>query len=360
MPVNGRWLRRGLLATLLCAMLAPATQARADDKDVYFLTWGGTIQQMLERDGWGKKFTDATGYKVVLVPKSTGPEIMATAIAQKAKPQVDVVMSDMLPWLAGVPQALFAPVGGADMPNLDRLFDAAKVKDPKSGDLVGVVPYGDILGFIYNKDVFAAKHWAPPTQWTDLARPEFKGQLLLAPGDSTYGLYNLIIAARAHGGSETNIEPGFTSLRAIAPGVVDWSNTYAKMADFLQDGTASLAVYSTSSGADMIRRGLPVALVVPDPVYLSPSAAGVMRNAPNPAGARAFLNWWVGKDVQSYRAETYSNTVMNRDVTLSADAQKRVPHGEQLEHVVEIDYPYVLAHRTEWSERFQREITSAK
>jgi putative spermidine/putrescine transport system substrate-binding protein len=72
------------------SVFAPAL-ARSADKSVYLLTWGGTIQAMLERDNWAKKFSDATGYEVILVPKATGTEIMAAAIAQKSKPQVDVV-----------------------------------------------------------------------------------------------------------------------------------------------------------------------------------------------------------------------------------------------------------------------------
>lgn len=141
-------MRRLVLALLGALLLAGSAQAQT--KDVYLLTWGGTIQQMLERDGWNKKFTAATGYNVILVPKATGPEIMATAIAQKDHPQVDVVMSDHLPWLAGLQQGLFAPLDPATAPNINSLYPAAKITDPASGKLVGVVPYGDIFGFIYN------------------------------------------------------------------------------------------------------------------------------------------------------------------------------------------------------------------
>src|SRR5208282_4950831 len=132
-PAEGRM--RRLALALLGALTLLAGPARAQTKDVYLLTWGGTIQQMLERDGWDKKFTDATGYHVILVPKATGPEIMATAIAQKDKPQVDVVMSDHLPWLAGLQQGLFAPLDSAAAPNNNNLYAAAKIKDPATGKL---------------------------------------------------------------------------------------------------------------------------------------------------------------------------------------------------------------------------------
>ena len=150
------WTRRS--ATVLIAGAASSIFAPrlgfASDKTVYLLTWGGTIQAMLERDGWSKKFAEATGYEVALVPKATGVEIMATAIAQKSKPQVDVVQSDLLPWLGGIEQGLYAPLDKDSMPNVAKLYDPGVIKDPESGQIIGVEPYGDIFALIYNKDVF--------------------------------------------------------------------------------------------------------------------------------------------------------------------------------------------------------------
>jgi putative spermidine/putrescine transport system substrate-binding protein len=349
----------GLLAAGAAGTLfAPRILRAADAKTVYLLTWGGTIQQMLERDNWAKKFTDATGFNVVLVPKATGPEIMATAFAQKDHPQVDVVQSDLLPWLAGIDQDLYAPIDQAGVPNLAKLYPAALIKDATGKRIMGVEPYGDLFCLIYNKDTFAKKGWAPPTQWTDLERPELKGQLLIPPGTSVYGLYALIILARAHGGSENNIEPGFTAMKKIGPGVVDWSDTFAKEAQFLEDGTAALGFHGVSGALDMLKRNLPVAYVIPEPTYMSPTAMGVMKNAPNPAGARAFVNWWISAEVLSYRAETYGQTVTNRDVKLSPAAAAKLPGPDKLAKMVEIDYVTVLKNRQAWMDRFQREVSN--
>lgn len=340
------------------ALAAPRIVRAAAGKTVYLLTWGGTIQQMLERDGWSKKFNDATGFEVVLVPKATGTEIMATAIAQKANPQVDVVQSDLLPWLAGIGQDLFVPIDTAGVPNAADLLPAARIKDQKGAQVLGVEPYGDLFCLIYNKDIFAKNGWAPPTQWTDLERPELKGQLLIPPGTSAYGLYALIILARAHGGSENNIEPGFAAMKKIAPGVVDWSNTFAKMSQFLEDGTAALAFHGIAGAFDMQKRGLPVGFVVPSPAYMSPTAMGIMKGAPNPDGARAFVNWWISPEVLSHRAETYGQTVTNTKVKLSAAAKAKLPNQEKLATMVEIDYFAVLKNRDAWVDRFQREVSN--
>lgn len=355
--VSRRSVTKLLVGATATTVFAPHIARAADDKTVYLLTWGGTIQQMLERDNWAKKFADATGFNVVLVPKATGTEIVATAIAQKAKPQVDVVQADLLPWLAGMQQDLFVPLDEASVPNVAKLFPAALVKDPASGKVMGVQPYGDLLCLIYNKETFAKKGWAPPTKWTDLERPELKGQLLIPPGTSAYGLYALIIAARAHGGNEANIEPGFTAMKSIGAGVVDWSDTFAKMSQFLEDGTASLAFHGIAGALDMQRRKLPVEIVIPDPPYMSPTAMGIMKGGPNAAGAKAFVNWWLSPEVLAYRAETYGQTVTNKDVKLSDAAAARMPSKDKLANLVEIDYFTVLKNRQDWTERFKREVS---
>lgn len=344
-----------LMTAAAGAVFAPGL-ARAQNKTVYLLTWGGTIQAMLERDGWRNKFTEKTGYEVVLVPKGTGTEIMATAIAQKARPQVDVVQSDLLPWLTGIEQGIFTPIDRSGIPNMADLFDAALIKSPQGNQVIGVQPYGDLLTLIYNKDLYAKKGWAPPSQWTDLERPELKGMLLLPPGTTAYGLYVLVVLARAHGGSEHDIEPGFAALKKIAPGVLDWSDTFAKMSQFLQDGSAALAFHGMAGALDMIRRKLSVANVVPDPIYLSPTAMGIMKNGPNPDGARAFVNWWISPETLAYRGETYGQTVTNRKVTLSEAAAARLPSKERLAKMAEIDYFAVLKNRQAWTDRFLREV----
>jgi putative spermidine/putrescine transport system substrate-binding protein len=352
--------RRSATAALVGAassVFAPRPLRAADDKTVYLLTWGGTIQQMLERDNWAQKFADATGFKVVLVPKATGTEIMATAIAQKAQPQVDVVQSDLLPWLAGIEQGLYVPIDKGTLPNLSELYDPAVIKDAKGAQALGVEPYGDLFCLIYNKDIFAKKGWAAPTKWTDLERPELQGQLLIPPGTSAYGLYALIILARAHGGDEKNIEPGFAAMKKIGPGVVDWSDTFAKMSQFLEDGTAALAFHGVAGALDMQRRGLPVGYVIPEPTYMSPTAMGIMKGGPNLDGARAFVNWWISPEVLTYRAETYGQTVTNKDVKLSDAAAARLPSKDKLAKLVEIDYFTVLRDRQAWLERFEREVS---
>jgi putative spermidine/putrescine transport system substrate-binding protein len=337
-----------VIVTLTLCLAAAGAQAQ--DKNVYFLSWGGTIQTMLENEGWADKFKADTGYSVTLVPKATSGEIIATAIAQKDKPQVDVVMCDKVPFLQGVNQGIFATLSPAEIPNLSKMFDLAKVGDK------GIVTYADLLAFIYDEEVFKKNKWAPPKGWADLERPEFKGALIIPPVSNTYGMYTLVELARLHGGDEKNIEPGFAALKKIAPNVVDWTTTFAKIGDLIENQTAAFAVFANASNWEIVKRGVPANVVVPEPIYMSPTVAGIMKDSPNTKGARVFLNWLISEKVLAYRAERFGQSPMNRDVKVTGEAAARVPTGDALKGLTTVDDAYIVAHRSEWVQRFEREV----
>lgn len=349
-----------LFRIFVAAALALATLglgsagAHAQGKEVRFLSWGGTVQTMLEKEGWAEQFKKDTGYSVVLVPKATSAEIIASAVAQKAAPQVDVVMCDLVAYLQGVEQGVFAKLETAKVPNLAKMVDIARVGD------TGIMTYADILAIIYHEEVFKKKGWAPPKSWGDLLRPEFKGHLIIPPVSNTYGLYALVEMARLHGGSEKNIDPGFAAFKKMAPGVVDWTTTFAKIGTMMEDGSAAIAVFGNASGWEIKGRGVPVNVIIPEPAYMSPTIAGIMKGAPNGEGAAVFLNWLISEKVLTYRAERFGQSPMNLDVRVRPELAGRVLAGAELSKLVRIDYALVVAKRSEWNQRFEREIATIK
>jgi putative spermidine/putrescine transport system substrate-binding protein len=339
----------GLIAAAAVAVLSLGSlDARAQDrgKQVYFLSWGGTVQTMLEKEGWADQFKKDTGYTVTLVPKATSAEIIATAIAQKDRAQVDVVMCDLIAFMQGVDQDIFGSLDPAETPNLDKMLDIAKVRDK------GVYTYADVLSIVYQEDIFKRKGWAPPTSWKDLMRPELQGSLIIPPVSNTYGLYTLVELARMNGGSEQNIDPGFAALKKLAPGVVDWTTTFAKIGTMLQSESAAMAVFGNASGWEIKNKGAPVNVIIPQPAYISPTVVGMMKGAPNPEGANVLLNWIISEKVLTYRAERFGQTPMNRE--------GKVLTGDQLKNLVKLDYEKVLAQRADWNARFEREIATIK
>ncbi|HEY6433925.1 MAG TPA: extracellular solute-binding protein [Acetobacteraceae bacterium] len=330
---------------------------RAADKQVYLLSWGGTIQTMLEKEGWGDQFRKDTGYSVTLVPKATSGEIIATAIAQKDKPQVDVVLCDHSAWLKGMHQGIFAPIDATSVPNLGKLYPVALVKSAHG--TVGAIAYGDVVAILWQPAIFKRKSWAPPKGWADLARPEFKGMLVIPPVSNTFGMYTLIQLAKMNGGSIDQIDPGFAALKRLAPNVLDWTTTYARIGEEFESEEAAVAVFSAGTAVEFRKRGIPADVVIPSPSYLSPTTAGVMANGPNPDGGRALLNWLLSDKVLTLRATRFAQVPMNRDVKITASADQFVPNPDMSTLEV-IDYDKAMADLPGWTDRFDREIAQIK
>jgi putative spermidine/putrescine transport system substrate-binding protein len=297
----------GLAAGVL-SLLSVSAQAQ-DKKTVYFLSWGGTIQTMLEKEGWAEEFRKDTGYTLQLVPKATSAEIIAAAIAQKDSPQVDVVMCDLAAFQQGISQQIFAPLDTKEVPNLSKMADVARI------GTVGISTYADILSIVFHKEAFERNGWAPPTKWSDLFRPELKGKVIVPPVSNTYGMYYLVELARANGGNERNIEPGFEALKKLAPSIVDWT---------------------------------------------TPTVAGIVKGSPNSEGARALLNWLLSEKVLKYRAERFGQTPMNREVKVEGPTANRVLKGDDLKKLLSVDYDYLSTVRSEWNNRFQREVATIR
>lgn len=347
--------RRTLLkasATVAAAGVLPQSVGAAN-KQVYLLSWGGTIQTMLEKEGWGNEFHKATGYNVTLVPKATSGEIIATAIAQREHPQVDVVLCDHVPWLSGMEKGIFAQIDDKSVPNLAQMYPVAPVRS--DGKIFGCIAYGDVVAIIYQPAIFKKRNWAPPKNWADLFRPEFKGMLVIPPVSNTFGMFTLIQLAAMNGGSITNIDPGFAALKKLAPNVYDWTTTYAKIANEFENQDSAIAVFSAGAAIEFRRRKIPVALVIPEPSYLSPTTAGVVRNSPNPEGGRVLLNWLLSEKILTLRATRFGQIPMNRNVKMNTGNDQLAPNPDMSKLQV-IDYKNVLPRLPSWENRFDKEI----
>jgi putative spermidine/putrescine transport system substrate-binding protein len=162
------------------------------------------------------------------------------------------------------------------------------------------------------------------------------------------------------GGDLDNTEQGFSALKELAPNIADWTTTYAKIATLMEQETALAAVFGNASGWEIAARGVPADVIVPDPSYVSPTVAGIMEGAPNPAGARVFLNWLLSEKVLKYRAERFGQSPMNRDVKVEGPNASRVLTGEALSKLIAVDYNKVTKHRDGWNARFQREVVTIR
>src|SRR5690606_24689659 len=152
---------------------------------------------------------------------------VAKLIAQKGRQDLSLIWIDSSVMREAVRLDLCAPLPHGEVMN--DIYPLARMEGGKS---IGTGVYA--TGIAYNTEVFAKNGWPAPTSWKDLGDPKFKGKLTVGPF-SGFGVEALVMVAKALGGSETSIEPGFKFMsEKVAPNVLAWDGNSANVARMLQ------------------------------------------------------------------------------------------------------------------------------
>lgn len=327
------------LATPLAALSA---------ETLYLAGFGGSFQKAFE-EKIIPAFEAKTGAKVVYVPGNS-TDTVAKLIAQKGKSDLSLAIVDDGPMYQALAQNLCAPL--EDVAALKDLHGAARIPGDKA---VGFGFYA--VGLAHNKDVFAKNGWKAPTSWNDLADPRFKGKVAMG-SISSYGMLALPMLARANGGNEEKIGPGFDAMTRIAPNVLAWENSSAKMAQMLQTGEVALTVWANGRVQAVADQGAPVAFVYPkEGAAAGMVTACVVDGAPSAKLARAMLEEILSPAAQTVLAQVAGFGPANATVKLEPDVAKKVVYGpDQANALVPLNWAVINRDRAEWAKRWNREV----
>lgn len=273
---------------------------------------------------------------------------LAKLVAQKDAQQIDVVLMDDGPMQQAVSLGLCATIEGL---NADEFETVAAFPEGKASGL-GIIG----TGLMYNTEIFAANGWDAPTSWNDLKDPKFKGLVVIPPMSNGYGLLTTVMLARVGGGGETNIEPGFEAMKnEVAPNVLAFEPSPAKMTELFQTGGAALSVWGSSRYKSLADTGFPVAFVYPEegaPVIMT-AVCPVAKAEPSPA-AQAFVATMLSVETQKLLAEREGFAPVRKGVEFSGSDV--MPVGENAANLVAADWLAINPQREAWNTRWVREI----
>ncbi len=339
---------RAIHAVLTVLTLATPLAASSAET-LYVAGAGGSFQKIFE-EKIIPAFEAKSGAKVVYVPGNS-TDTLAKLIAQKGKSDLSVAIVDDGPMYQALAQNVCASLDGVAA--VKDLYAAARMP---GGKAVGLGFYA--TGLAYNKEVFARNGWSAPSSWNDLGDPRFKGKVAMG-SIAGYGMVALPMIARANGGSEEKIDPGFDAMvKRIAPNVLAWENSPAKMAQMLQTGEAALAVWGSPRVQAAIDQGAPLAFVYPkEGAAAGMIAACVVNGAPQPMLAQALMEDILSPATQSVLARATGVGPVNRTVSLEPDVARKVVYGpEQADALVPLNWAVINRDRAEWAKRWNREV----
>jgi iron(III) transport system substrate-binding protein len=236
-------------------------------------------------------FTRETGIRVTV--KHGDPDrIVDDVIAKRGSPPADVLLA---PSVAGIWRASDE---GALLP---LSSDAINTQVP--GLLRDPDGYWTAISHRVAEIVVASNVVAPIelAHYEELARPEYKGLLCLSSAALPVNRSVIAMLIRTHGARPAEvIVRGWVANLAIPP-----LDSEKKLVAAIEAGTCAVGIVSaphmqtrTSQDSDV-----PIARIVPNPVFIDAEAVGINRHAREPETALRLIEWMLSASFQNTHSE---------------------------------------------------------
>ena len=223
--------------------------------------------------------------KVEFYGMPNSAQMLGTLRAQKAAPQIDVVIMDVSVSKAGTDEGLFDRIDESVSKNVADLYPAARVEG-----VGGVAVTFDNLVLLYNKEQVKTA----PTSWNALWDKQYAGKVTIPAVPDIQGTTFTVIVNKMAGGDDykKSVEAGIKKIGELAPNVQTWDpkpDVYTPIAN----GQAALGigwnaraqVYAETSGGKL-------GVVLPqEGSGFQINTINLVKNAPQSAAAKTFIDY---------------------------------------------------------------------
>lgn len=331
---------------VVASVLIPGSASGADKLVV--AGYGGSFEKMMQ-DAIIPGFEAKFGTKVEYVAGQSSATL-ARLQAQKGNQEIDVIIVDDGPIYQAIEYGYCAPVEKTAV--FDNLYDVGKIDDRAVALTLGYT------GILYNEDIFRENGWDAPQSWADLANDAFKDQISLLGAASTTGLHGLVMVAKANGGSEADIEPGFKAYsEKIRPNILTFAPSAPKLEELLQGREIAITVIADGRATGLQKSGLPVKFVMPkegSPALMTATCPIVGSDAPEQS--QSFIKYLLSEPVQKIFADAGYPPV-NKNTELTEEQKKTLPSDDAaISKMVTLDWRTINKNRAAWTQRWNREV----
>ncbi|MCX7339522.1 MAG: extracellular solute-binding protein [Hyphomicrobiales bacterium] len=356
-PLSSRLSRRRFLAaSSALALSGPAfAQNTAVSGQITLMAYAGIFQDNYIRTVVEPFQGAFPNVKVNYTAGGTSAQMLGTIRAQKADPQVDVVIFDVSTSGIGNAEGLFSRITPEEAPSLAELYPEARA--------VGG-PFGPAVTYDHLVLVFDRQNLNPPlTKLADLWRPDLRGLLAISAPPNIQGLAMTAMVTKMAGGDHVrSIDPGISKLRELASSI----QTYDPNPDgytLILNGVVRVAtgwnaraqLYSDETNG---RLGV---VLPPEGSVFQINTINIPEGAKNRAAAVAFVNYALSRAAQKAFTERmfYAPTNAQADVAPAALA-RTAASAENRARMIPVDWAEIAKVRDQWNNRWRREIISVR
>lgn len=337
-------MNKALLLTPLLAIAAIAP-AHAQNKELNLIcsaqaAWCSMIAVTFEK---------SQGVKVNMTLKGSG-EALAQILAERANPKTDVWFGGTGdPHLQAAEQNLSQEYRS---PSLPQLHEWAQKQAEQSGyKTVGI--YSGPLGFGYNVELLKKKNLPVPTLWSDLLKPEYKGEIQSANPASSGTAYTMIATLVQLMGEDK----AFDYLKKLHGNIATYTRSGTGPIKAVARGEATISISFVHDGPGEKAQGFPLETVTPsDGTGAEIGSMSIIKGARNLEAAKKFYEWALTPSAQALGAATLQFQLPSNKAT---KVDPRVPDFRRIKL---IDYDYAkygqVAERRRLIQRWEREVNS--
>lgn len=285
-----------VLATALLLLPTFAAEAQAADK----IGWVGPVYKELS-DSLTKGFkeyykkTYGRDVEITFVRPGGWPVCVDKVRAWGNKPDADIFLG------AGAPahevlkkEGLIVPYKPKDWDKVPAEWHGMKVKD-QGGYWTCFAPW--IVTNLYNEKVLKALRLPPPKTWKDLLDPIYRGSIVQTLPYAS-GTQHEVVEIHLQGFGE---KEGWAYNRLLAAQLARFSTGSTDTTQMVGRGEVPIGIAQPQMNAMVARKdGYPVRDLLPDKTILVPEAVALLKNAPNEATGKIFLDWLFSMEGQKY------------------------------------------------------------
>ncbi|WP_395517489.1 ABC transporter substrate-binding protein [Pseudorhizobium flavum] len=170
------------------------------------------------------------------------------------------------------------------------------VNDP-DGYYFGFAASG--YGIMSNDRYLEAAGLAPPTEWSDLLKPEYHDHIAIA-APSRSGTTHLTIETILQG---EGWEKGWATLTGIGGNLQQVTERSFGVPDAVNSGQTGIGIVIDFFAFSAQASGFPVSFSYPSVTTVVPANIGIIANAPNQKGAEVFVNYLLSEKGQAVLLE---------------------------------------------------------
>ena len=292
---------------------------------------------------YAKNFNvDHPDIKIKWVRDSTGI-VTAKLLAEKNNPQADVVWG-----LAATSLLLLKSEG---------MLEAYKPKgveklDPKFVDK-GAIPSwvgmdAWVAAICYNTVEAKKYKLTPPTSWTDLLKPMYKGHLIM-PNPNSSGTGFLDVSSWLQMFGE---EGGWSYMDRLHENIARYTHSGSKPCKLAAAGEIPIGISFAFRGAKSKAKGAPIEVIVPvEGVGWDMEAGGIIAGTDKSAAAKTLMDWAITKKANEMYNVGYA-------VVAYPGVAKPVEHfpTNLLEKMIDNDFEFAANNRkdilTKWQAKY--------